>query len=375
MNPEDNTNANGYDPTGASGTPNFETYDPVPEAATGGYPNQAGGYADPNQAYAAPGQAYADPNQAYVDPSQTYTDPNQAYVDPSQAYADSNQAYTDPNQAYADPNQAYANPNQAYAGTPADPAYGSAQPTDPNATGFNGYTSANIANPTPSEKAKAKKKSGKKVSPLTIGLIVVVVIAIVAVALIFLWPTLFPENKSTPTPNPVDYEDDGGDDEEDNGKTSGKTDTGSDLSDADTILTCTLNSTPETLAAIGNASSATQELVAAYKNEKLSSISSTVSAVYPDALQAFGGFDAIRSAWNSNVIANGLPTDPFTSTYRIAGNKVSVTHEATAAELTSQSAPLMALGGSGDGAVDTSLKTITDLYKSASYTCSQEDQS
>ena len=138
-------------------------------------------------------------------------------------------------------------------------------------------------------------------------------------------------------------------------------------------LTCTLTGDYATFSEYGMVVSGTEQLIAMYNNDELSSFGTTLTLTYTDEDTAKNGQYLVRDQYNTLVSNAGLTSDPFTSSYDAKGTTVTVTHQAEGADITSQNARILGLYVV-KGEPITDIDTLLDIYETDGYTCVEKQK-
>ena len=157
----------------------------------------------------------------------------------------------------------------------------------------------------------------------------------------------------------------------DSANTSGTTTDKPDVAPTENTLTCKTTAGTQDLISMGNATSSTTTITAYYVGGYLDTISSTAVTEYTDVSAANLGKNAIDNYYNSVISGYGSSKDPFTTTENISGqapSTLTITHEASASQLTTKNGAYFSL----DAGADTELEAAEAALKKAGYTCTNK---
>ncbi len=134
-----------------------------------------------------------------------------------------------------------------------------------------------------------------------------------------------------------------------------------------TSLTCTLDGATN-FSAYGNVSSGSDQMIAMYTNDVISSYGTTLTLTFADEDGAKAAQSSIRENYNAKIRNAGLTQDPFTSAFDVNGTTLTVTHQAEGADITSSNARILDLYVV-KGEPITDIDTLQDTYETDGYTC------
>lgn len=133
-------------------------------------------------------------------------------------------------------------------------------------------------------------------------------------------------------------------------------------------LTCTRNGGADIFGTYGNVASGSEQVIAMYTNDNLTSFGTTLTLTYDSEDSANAGQIVARDIYNQKVASAGTTTDPFTSAYDVTGTTLTVTHQADGEDITDKNAKILGFYVI-KGEPVTDIDTLLDNYESEDYTC------
>lgn len=135
-----------------------------------------------------------------------------------------------------------------------------------------------------------------------------------------------------------------------------------------TSLTCTLEGDASAFSAYGNVVSGSDQIIAMYSNDNLSSFGTTLELTFADEDSAKSAQLAERERYNSKIKSAGLTEDPFTSSYDVSDSVMTITHQAEGDDIDSENAEILDFYVI-KGEPQTDIDTLLDAYETDGYTC------
>ena len=226
-----------------------------------------------------------------------------------------------------------------------------------------------IIEPAPGQNGKTKKSKKLKIDNLKLILIIgaaVFLIAVIVIICLFIFNGNNSSNKTSNTNNTNSSN-------SETANTDNSNNSNSSNKKASTVssLTCTKQGGLDTFPTFGNVVSGKEDVVAMYTNDELTSFGTNLNLGYETEEAAEAGLATARKNY-SNVLKNyNYSEDPFTSEYNIEGSSINVIHQADGDEIDTSNAKIFGFYVIR-GEVATDAETLTDMFESNGYTCSQK---
>ena len=133
-------------------------------------------------------------------------------------------------------------------------------------------------------------------------------------------------------------------------------------------LTCTRKGGADIFGSYGNVVSGSEQVIAMYTNDNLTSFGTTLALTYASEEDASAGQTSARDIYLQRVASTGTTADPFTSAYDVTGTTLTVTHQADGEDITDKNAKILGFYVI-KGEPVTDIDTLLDNYESEEYTC------